>query len=272
MKTIIIGECDWLRNDYASDMVVGGIIYPTLEQAYQAAKTKDNSVKHLIAEGTVREARKIGRSLPQDDSFDREAVMNILQRLKFKNQALAETLVATGNAPIVMEGYDDFWGNGNDGNGQNMMGEILQDIRSELQFIMGIDLDEDEDDCAGCIDCDRTECCSGCDDEDDEEVPTLKDAILTSPDEELASACQSLLECSKAVVSLLDANDYNAKFISNKTGVPVNVVEEAIKKVQEFQSTITTIEDLLSSTVNDDSDFDEDDEDEDDEFDSEWID
>jgi predicted NAD-dependent protein-ADP-ribosyltransferase YbiA (DUF1768 family) len=160
MNTIIVGEHDWLRNDYREDITIGGKIYPTVEHAYQAAKTRDNSIKTQIADAeTVREARKLGKSAPQDESFDREVVMNILLRLKFKNQSLAEQLVATGNAPIIMEGYDGFWGTDSFGAGQNMMGEMLQNIRSELQFVYGIQLDEGGD-------------------EPEEDEQTFKDAIL----------------------------------------------------------------------------------------------
>jgi predicted NAD-dependent protein-ADP-ribosyltransferase YbiA (DUF1768 family) len=266
MNTIIVSEHDWLRNDYRENITIGGKIYPTVEHAYQAAKTKDNSIKTQIADAeTVREARKLGKSVPQDESFDREAVMNILLRLKFKNQSLAEQLVATGNAPIVMEGYDDFWGTDEFGGGQNMMGEILQDIRSEFQFIYGIQLDEPEDE-----------------DEPEEEEPTLKDAILGAPDDDLAEACQKLFDTSKVVVSMLDSNDFNAEYISGKTGVSIEQVKDAIVKVREFQTTITAIEDLLKQTNDEDcccGDGDAEcccgcscDDDDDDPWDDEWID
>jgi len=256
MDEIIIGNISWMRNDFRKDITVGGITYPTLEHAYQAAKTKDRGVKQQIADtDSVREARRIGRSIQQNDGFDREAAMEALQRLKYTDKDLGEMLARTGSDPIVMEGYDGFWGTGDDGNGQDVMGGILQTIRTELQFVYGIDPDEGCDEC-----CDHCEHC-----EHDDEVPLLKDAILNVPDENLAFACQALLDGAKAVVSLLDANDYNADYIAKKTGQPMELIEDAIKKVQAFQETITSLEGLLEkpsdSSSPDDDDSDEDDDD-----------
>jgi N-glycosidase YbiA len=260
---IVIGDISWMRSDYRKDITVGGITYPTLEHAYQASKTKDRSVKRQIADtDSVRDARKIGRSLQQSDNFDRETVMAVLQRLKYTDKDLGEMLAHTGSEPIVMEGYDDFWGTGEDGNGQDVMGGLLQSIRSELQIVYGVDVDDDG--CNG--DCDHCK-------HDDEEVPLLKEAILNVPDEGLAVACQALFDGAKAIISLLDANDYNADYIANKTGRPRELIEGAIKKVQVFQSTLTSLEELLEKTA--DEDFtheDEDEEDEDDDDDQSRID
>ena len=252
MEKIIIGNVEWLRNDYRQNITVGGLTYPTIEHAYQASKTKDRDLKIKISDTDgVREARRLGRANVQSENFDREAAMRALLHLKFSDSTLGEMLANTGSAPIVMEGYDEFWGTGN-GDGQNTMGEMLQDIRSELQLIYGIDPEDDCDDCDG--DCD--EC-------GDEDAPTLKDALINNPDEELATACQKLFVGAKAIISLLDANDFNATYISNKTGAPLAQVEAAIKKVQEFQSTLTALEELLEEPSDDEPDEDDESEDED---------
>ncbi|MCK9567637.1 NADAR family protein, partial [Candidatus Pacearchaeota archaeon] len=263
MEKIIIGNIDWLRNDYKQDIRIGGIIYPSLEHAYQAAKTKDRSIKQQIADtDSVREARKIGRGLKQSDSFNRDQVMEALLRSKFSSETGnfgGEKLAKTGSAPIVMEGYDDYWGTGESGNGDNVLGEMLQTIRSELQIIYDIDLDECDGDCDG--DCDDCHChCH-------EDVPTLKEALINNPDEALAKTCQELFDGAKTIVSLLDANDFNATYISQKTGAPLAQIENAIKQVQAFQATLTALEDLLETPSNlgsPDDDESEDDESEDD--------
>jgi hypothetical protein len=128
-----------------------------------------------------------------------------------------------------MQQYDDFWGTGDDGNGQNMLGHILEEIRSELQFELGIDPDENSS-------------------ENDPNHPTLKDAILNKPDDELADVCQEMYECAKVVVSLLDKNDSNAEYIANKTGLPIGHVRDAIEKVKKFEKSISKIEDLLQTS------------------------
>lgn len=244
MEKIIVGKIEWLRNDYRKDITVGGITFPTLEHAYQASKTKDRSIRQQIANTeSIREARKIGRSLKKREDFDAEETMTILLRQKFSDKDLGEMLAKIGSEPIVMEGYDDFWGTGNDDNGENTMGELLQTLRSDLQFIYGIDSTEDS---------------SSVDDEED--APTLKQALLNGVDEALATACQNLLEGAKAVMSVVDANDYNADYIARKTGVDRTLIEGTIKKVRDFHETITKLEDLLE-TPSEDTSSDESDED-----------
>lgn len=243
MEKIVIGKVEWLRNDYRKDITIGGIIFPTLEHAYQASKTKDRAIKQQIATTeSVREARKIGKSLKKRDDFDAETSMTLLLRQKFSDKDIGEMLAKTGQAPIVMEGYDDFWGTGDDGNGQNTMGEIIQALRDDLQFIYGIDPTKEPS--------------------DEEDVPTLKQALLNGVDEELATACQDLLEGAKAVMSVVDANDYNAAYIASKTGRELSLIEDAIRKVKAFNETITKIEDLLEdpsdNTSSDETDEDED--------------
>jgi len=249
MDKIIIGDLAWLRSDYRQSICVGGITFPTLEHAYQASKTKDRAIKQQIADtDSVREARKIGRSCPMADDFDRQNVMERLQRLKFSDKELGLQLAKTGSAEIVMEGYNNFWGTG-DGSGQNVQGEILETIRSELQFVYGIEPDEGS---------------SGEDQNDS--VPLLKDAILNEPDDELAELCQQLFESAKDAITLLDANDYNIEYLMKKSGCSREVAEDAIRKVQKFQGVLTKLEDLLEtpSDQHSDDESDEDDEDDDD--------
>jgi hypothetical protein len=173
--------------------------------------------------------------------------MTLLLRQKFSEKDLGEMLAKTGTAPIVMEGYDEFWGTGNEGEGQNMMGELMQTLRSDLQFIFGIDPVEEQDTS-----------------EDEEDVPTLKQALIKfGVDYLLADACQDLLEGSKAVMSVVDANDYNAEYISRKTGVDRTAIEGVIEKVKSFSETITKL-DYILETPSDDASSDEDESDEDD--------
>ena len=248
MEKIIVGTIDWLRNDYRRDITIGGMTFPTLEHAYQASKSKDREVwKQIANTESVREARKIGRRLNKRSDFDGEVTMMLLLRQKFSEKDLGEMLAKTGTAPIVMEGYDEFWGTGNEGEGQNVMGELMQTLRSDLQFIFGIDPVEEQDTS-----------------EDEEDVPTLKQALIKfGVDYLLADACQDLLEGSKAVMSVVDANDYNAEYISRKTGVDRTAIEEVIEKVKSFSETIKKL-DYILETPSDDASSDEDESDEDD--------
>lgn len=242
---IIVGEIDWMRNDYLSDITVGGITYPSVEHAYQAAKFSDTSVREEIADADdVRAARKLGREMPGiDPNWDvrKSTVMEQLVRAKFtQDTVLGERLAKTGSAAIIMEGYDSFWGTGRDGDGDNQLGEILETVRSEIQFITGInpsDYDESED-------------------EDDREdgPPSLKEALENNPDDDLLSACQDLYDGTRALMTLIDTNDYDADFICRRTGVSRLIAENAIRKLQKMQGALSKLNDLLKEEDEDDGD------------------
>lgn len=56
-------------------------------------------------------------------------------RAKFtQHWVLLEQLLATGAAQLIEHTKNDsYWGDGGDGRGQNMLGRILMEIRSELK-------------------------------------------------------------------------------------------------------------------------------------------
>jgi predicted NAD-dependent protein-ADP-ribosyltransferase YbiA (DUF1768 family) len=127
--TTKVHENHWMKNEYRCDVNVFGFLFPSVEHAYQAMKTKDIDVWEKIAEANIHEAREIGKSLTLPDGWDdnRKAVMLQLTRVKYNSSAdLAEKL-SNVTLPIVMEGYDDFWGGS-----QNVMGEVLTEIRNEI--------------------------------------------------------------------------------------------------------------------------------------------
>jgi ribA/ribD-fused uncharacterized protein len=133
---------DFLRNDYTAEIILAGVAYPTVEHAYQAAKTDDTSVRHKIAkEPSVQKARKIGRSAPlvSDWKKKRLGVMEALVRQKFfSHDDLQDKLVDTGHVPIHMVRDDDhFWGIDDNEKGENNLGKILEKVRAEAQFIQG---------------------------------------------------------------------------------------------------------------------------------------
>lgn len=254
---VIVGNIIWMRNDYVSDISFGGITYPTLEHAFQAAKVLDPPIKQEIADAeTVKEARRLGRSATLRPDWDdsREKVMEVLLRLKFtQNQELATRLAKTGSAEIVMEGYDDYWGTGKYGDGQNRLGEILEEIRTEVQAITGIsgELEDKEDDSAD-------EVING----------PLKTALSDCPSDELIDACQQMYDGALALMTLVDKNDYDANLIARRTGIPLSVAQDAVAKLQKMQGAVSFISDKLGDGAVKIFDIGESDDDEDD-FDSE---
>lgn len=58
-----------------------------------------------------------------------------------KHSDLKELLLSTGNRYIAEHtANDDFWGDGGDGSGKNMLGKILMEVREDLSDAIEVDL------------------------------------------------------------------------------------------------------------------------------------
>jgi ribA/ribD-fused uncharacterized protein len=127
----------FLSNFYPSFIVIDGIIYPTVEHAYQAAKISDWREKQMIANiKTPGQAKRVGRKLGLRSDWEniKVDVMLKLVRLKFTELNLKIKLLATGDAELI-EGNtwnDTFWGVCCD-EGQNQLGKILMKVREECR-------------------------------------------------------------------------------------------------------------------------------------------
>ena len=131
------GDYDFLSNFHPSPIEVDGVVYPTVEHAFQAAKTFDRTEKQSVAEAaTPGLAKRLGRKVRLRPDWERVKVgiMEDLVRLKFTTHAdLREKLLATGVAGLI-EGNtwnDRFWGVCR-GQGRNELGKILMRVRAKL--------------------------------------------------------------------------------------------------------------------------------------------
>jgi N-glycosidase YbiA len=130
------GEYRWLSNFYPAAVTLDGVIYPTVEHAYQAAKTLDRAERLGIGlKPTPGQAKRAGRHVTLRPDWDaiKVDVMEGLLRQKFSSADLRNKLVDTGEEMIV-EGNtwgDTFWGVCR-GEGKNTLGRLLMLIRHEL--------------------------------------------------------------------------------------------------------------------------------------------
>ena len=131
------GDHDFLSNFHPSPIEVDGILYPTVEHAFQAAKTSIPEEKQALAEtATPGSAKHKGRKVQLRSDWEevKVGIMEELVRLKFTTHGdLRAKLLAMGDAELV-EGNnwnDRFWGVCR-GKGQNQLGKILMKVRSEL--------------------------------------------------------------------------------------------------------------------------------------------
>lgn len=130
------GTFRFLSNFWPAPVIFDGIEYPTVEHAYQAAKTEriDQRVRIEHAQ-TPGQAKRLGRKVDLRPDWEeiKEAVMLTLLRQKFlKGTRLAQWLDETADHELV-EGNtwgDVYWGVC-DGVGQNKLGKMLMQIREE---------------------------------------------------------------------------------------------------------------------------------------------
>lgn len=130
-------EYGFLSNFSPDSVKYEGILYPTSEHAFQAAKTLDIGERRKIAGlKTPGKAKSAGRKLKlrKDWNSVRISVMCDILRIKFSTDPLKTKLLETGDATLI-EGNtwgDMFWGKV-DGEGENWLGKLLMKVRAELK-------------------------------------------------------------------------------------------------------------------------------------------
>lgn len=136
-----IGEFGILSNFAEVTIVHDGESWLTVEHFYQANKFLSDDQKTLIRNAVNgREAKRLAwsESLHQAVRADWDAVrvgvMRQAMLLKFQqSQAARRALLATWPLPIIESSpVDDFWGVGENGDGINWSGMLLEEIRALL--------------------------------------------------------------------------------------------------------------------------------------------
>lgn len=129
------GTHRFLSNFWPAPVVLDGMLFPSVEHAYVAAKTTNATLRKRILPLTAGQAKRFGRTFKMRTAHWEEiklSVMEGLLRQKFAHPHLRQQLVATHTANLV-EGNtwgDCFWGVC-DGVGENHLGRLLMKIRTE---------------------------------------------------------------------------------------------------------------------------------------------
>jgi ribA/ribD-fused uncharacterized protein len=132
------GEYRFLSNFWPAKVVFEGLSYPSVEHAYQSAKTLDmDDRKHIAAIPDAADAKRLGRELKLRPDWEQVklGVMETCVRYKFShNPEMRTKLLATGEL-YLEEGNtwnDRYWGVC-EGQGENHLGKILMKVRAELR-------------------------------------------------------------------------------------------------------------------------------------------
>lgn len=126
-----------MSNFYPVSIEYEGLIYPSVEHAFQAAKTVSVYQRAGILEApTPTLAKRMGKQVTLRPNWEdiKIRVMESLIKQKFQHKELKEKLLATGNEELIEGNWwgDTFWGVYK-GKGFNYLGKILMKIREECQ-------------------------------------------------------------------------------------------------------------------------------------------
>lgn len=130
------GEYSFLSNFEKCTVEFEGLTYPSVEHTFQAAKTLDIDKRISFTKGSPGCAKRMGRRLKLRPDWEeiKDSVMYACLKSKFQNDDMRKKLIATGDA-VLIEGNnhgDRYWGMVN-GEGQNKLGRLLMQIRSEIR-------------------------------------------------------------------------------------------------------------------------------------------
>lgn len=149
------GEYRYLSNFWLAPVFWEGVLWPSTEHAYQAAKCEDRTLWKYFVEMTPGQVKRAGRGkfdvkideettlsfefdLRKDWEEVKVSIMHELVLAKFtQNEELGQMLLATGNAHLE-EGNtwgDKIWGvcPPGSGTGRNELGKILMLVRAQLR-------------------------------------------------------------------------------------------------------------------------------------------
>lgn len=121
-------------------------IWPTSEHYFQAQKFVNTSHEEEIRQAhTAREAFEMGRDRRRPRRQDWEVMKDDVMRealyAKFtQHPELTEKLLSTGDLKLIEHTNNDrYWGDGGDGTGLNMLGQLLMETRERIRCSLGLD-------------------------------------------------------------------------------------------------------------------------------------
>jgi len=130
------GDYRWLSNYHVSPVIYEGIEYGSSEAAYQSAKCDDLYIKSQFKNMTPLESKSLSKRIPIKKNWDtikKQIMYDVLVSKFTLTPDLGQKLVETGDKYLEETNYwgDTFWGVC-EGKGKNTLGELLMQIRKEL--------------------------------------------------------------------------------------------------------------------------------------------
>ena len=129
-------EYRWLSNFEPVEVELDGVKYPSVENAYQAAKTLDLEERKQFETCTSLVAKIRGKNLVMWSLWDsaKLLVMYNLCRQKYAQEPYKTLLLETGDQELQEGNWwgDVYWGVCR-GQGENNLGKLIMKIRNDLR-------------------------------------------------------------------------------------------------------------------------------------------
>ena len=127
------GKFFFLSNFYECDIEYNGILYPSVEHAYQAQKTLNDDTRYTVSQlPSASDAKHFSKTIKIRDDWDnvKLIIMKDLLFIKFQHDDLKKQLLETDGCDLIESNDrgDIFWGVCNN-QGANMLGILLTYVR-----------------------------------------------------------------------------------------------------------------------------------------------
>ncbi len=134
----------FLSNFWKCDIVMDGMTYPSVENAFQAAKTLSQRERESFLFCSAAQSKKLGRSITLRPDWEdvKIPVMRVLLFQKFLMNPLRDQLLFTEDAVLIEgnEWNDTFWGmcyakDAGELVGRNVLGQLLMEVREHYRIL-----------------------------------------------------------------------------------------------------------------------------------------
>jgi ribA/ribD-fused uncharacterized protein len=134
----------FLSNFYPSQITIDGKIYHHVEGYYQACKQRgidDKSADYIAQFKDPSACKSVARSIPMtkgrekewEDGMKIDVMRDALFEKFIQNEDLGRMLLWTNERELIEYApWDEYWGTGKYGNGQNMLGKLLMEVRLNI--------------------------------------------------------------------------------------------------------------------------------------------
>jgi ribA/ribD-fused uncharacterized protein len=129
------GDYRFLSNYHQCPVYFEGLLYPSSENAYMAAKTLDTNQRREFQTIDPKEAKDLGRriKLRTDwESIKFDVMLAVCFDKFYRNKTIRQKLIDTGSAHLEETNHwnDTLWGTDEFRVGQNNLGIILMNLRT----------------------------------------------------------------------------------------------------------------------------------------------